>query len=105
MMLTGWPYGSGGGRRARVKVSNTGGSGQIRFEPAGLWALVQEGAAPHRIGGRGGRIVTQVRDGWRTGPFSHPGMSPLGNPIGKATNDIEADLENNTDREIERVFD
>jgi len=92
--------------RATVKVTGSGDSGTIRFNPAGVWAIVQEGARPHRIAGNGGkRLVTQLRGGnWRTGPFSHPGMAPLGNPIGKATANLDDDLEDQTDAEIERTF-
>ena len=101
--LSNWPT-RGRSTRATVKVTERAGSATVRFEPAGVWALVQEGARPHRIAGRGGRIVTRVRGEWRTGPFRHPGMAPLGDPIGQATDDLDDELEANTDDAIERTF-
>ena len=102
--LSNWPQ-QGRDTRATVKVTEQRGAATVKFEPAGAWALVQEGARPHRIAGRSGRIVTRVRGQWRTGPFRHPGMAPLGDPIGKATDGLEGDLEQTTDKAIERAFD
>ena len=82
--------------KARAKVRVDGDRSTLEFTPAGLWALVSEGAAPHPIA-RPAKAVTRLASGrYMTGPMAgrtrHPGMRRLGRPLKDTVKDMDSEF-------------
>lgn len=103
LTLSHYPSRRGPAERARVRVQASGDTGTIRFDPPGLWAIVEQGAAPHRIGSASTRQVIPLGRGkFTTSPIRHPGMSPLGHPVTRSTEQLGDVIADELDRQIDR---
>ena len=91
--------------RAKAKVKVNGDRSTLEFTPAGLWALVSEGASPHTIG-RPAAAKTRLASGrFVTGPIRHPGMARLGRPLKDTLGTVDTEFLDSYGREIdERVL-
>ena len=88
--------------KARAKVKVNGDRSTLEFTPAGLFAIVSEGASPHAIP-RPNEAVTRLASGrFMTGPIRHPGMRRLGRPLKDTVEDMDAEFLEAYGNEIDR---
>jgi hypothetical protein len=79
---------------------------KLKFEPAGLWGLVESGARPHSIPkGAGKRLLVPIGpDRVVRGPIRHKGMASLGRPVRDTLRTImgtwSAEFEKQIDRRV-----
>jgi hypothetical protein len=103
LTLSHYPSRRGPVERARVRVQASGDTGTIRFDPPGLWAIVEQGARPHRIGSASSRRVIPLGRGkFTTSPIRHPGMTPLGHPVSRSTEQLGDVIADSLDRQIDQ---
>ena len=88
--------------KAQAKVKVNGDRSTLEFTPAGLFAIVSEGASPHAIP-RPNEAVTRLASGrFMTGPIRHPGMRRLGRPLKDTLEDMDAEFLEAYGNEIDR---
>jgi len=92
--------------KAKAKVKVNGDRSTLEFTPAGLFAIVSEGAAAHAIP-RPNKAVTRLASGrFMTGPMAgatrHPGMRRLGRPLKDTLKDMDAEFLDAYGDEIDR---
>ena len=93
------------GPKAKADVSVRGDRSTLEFTPAGLFALVSEGAGPHVIRRPSGAVTRLASGRYVTGPIRHPGMSPLGRPLKDTVEIVDDEFLDSYGREIdERVL-